>query len=151
MLNRIKQLIKNCHPYGTIIRSGYISYERQFEWWDEQNTRTYDNVKTKKTGGKNLQVRSTPCKCCSRSRQRSSPGLRLRLTALLVLIERVWLISHSIFTSTFDIWQSTFNTPEVEVADPRDICQAVLTAIFHSGVLQQLFEGLPQSLPDMTY
>ena len=31
-----------------------------------------------------LQVRGTPCKCCSKSQQRSSPGLRLRLTALLV-------------------------------------------------------------------
>ena len=39
---------------------------------------------------KKLQVRGTPCKCCSRSQQRSSPGLRLRLTALLVLIECVW-------------------------------------------------------------
>ena len=28
-----------------------------------------------------------------------------------------------------------------EVAGPRDICQAVLTAIFPSGVLQQLFES----------
>ena len=46
----------------------------------------YDDVKTQK-----LQVRGTPCKCCSRSQQqRSSPGLRLRLTALLVLTERVW-------------------------------------------------------------
>ena len=38
----------------------------------------------------NLQVRGTPCKCCSRSHQRSSPGLGLRSTALLVLMERVW-------------------------------------------------------------
>ena len=29
-------------------------------------------------------MRGTPCKCCSKSQQRSSPGLRLRLTALLV-------------------------------------------------------------------
>ena len=36
----------------------------------------------------NLQVRGTPCKCCSRSQQTSRPGLPLRLTALLVLIER---------------------------------------------------------------
>ena len=28
-----------------------------------------------------------------------------------------------------------------EVASPRDICQAVLTAIFPSGVLQQHFEA----------
>ena len=28
-----------------------------------------------------------------------------------------------------------------EVAGPRDICKAVLTAIFPSGVLQQLFES----------
>ena len=38
-----------------------------------------------------------------------------------------------------------------EVAGPRDICQAVLTAILPSGVLQQLFECIPQSLPDITY
>ena len=37
-----------------------------------------------------------------------------------------------------------------EVAGPPDICQAVLTAIFPSGVLQELFECLPQSLPDIT-
>ena len=36
-----------------------------------------------------------------------------------------------------------------EFAGPRDICQAVLTAIFTSGVLQQLFECPPQSLPDI--
>ena len=36
---------------------------------------------------------------------------------------------------------STFHTPVVEeFAGPRDICQAVLTAILASGVLQQLFE-----------
>ena len=44
------------------------------------------------------------------------------------------------------VWQSTFHTPVVELAGPRDICQAVLTAMFPSGVLQQLFECLPQSL-----
>ena len=39
-----------------------------------------------------------------------------------------------------------------EAAGPRDIiCQAVLTAIFPSDVLQQLFECLPQILPDITY
>ena len=53
----------------------------------------------------NLQVRGTPCKCCSRSHQRSSPGLRLRLTALSVLIARVWWISHSrIFFIQFGYW-----------------------------------------------
>ena len=32
------KLSKKCHPYNTRIGSGYISYERQFEWWwDEQN------------------------------------------------------------------------------------------------------------------
>ena len=81
----------------------------------------------------------------------SSPGLRLSLTALLVLIERVWWISHSLITSALDIWQSTFHTPVVEEAGPRDICQAVLTAVFPSGVLQQLFEYLLQSLLDSTY
>ena len=46
----------------------------------------------------------------------------------------------------------TFHTLVVEeVAGPRDICQAVLTAILPSGILQQLFECLPQSLPDITY
>ena len=65
------------------------------------------SIKTKK-----LQVHGTPCKCCSRSQQRSNPGLRLRLTALLALIERVWWVSHSLITSSaLDIWQSTFNTP----------------------------------------
>ena len=34
-----------------------------------------------------LQVRGTRCKCCSRSQQRSSPGLRLRLTPRIVLID----------------------------------------------------------------
>ena len=38
-----------------------------------------------------------------------------------------------------------------EVAGPRDNCQAALTARFPSGVLQQLFECLPQSLPDTWY
>ena len=59
-----------------------------------------------------LQVRGTPCKCCSRSQQRSSPGLRLRLTVLLVLIERVWWISHSLITyfALLAIWRSTFHT-----------------------------------------
>ena len=95
----------------------------------------------------------SPCKCCSRSHQRSSPGLGLRSTALLVLMERVWWISHSIITSSAlgNIWQNTFHTPVVEEGmGPRDICQAVITAIFPSGVLQQLFECLPQSLPDIT-
>ena len=136
------QLSKKCHPYNTRIGSGYISYERQFEWWDEQNRCTYyHNVKT--TGAWYSQG-----KCCSRSQQRSSPGLRLRLTPLLVLIGRVWWVSHSFshhfFCSSY-MWQRTFYTPVVEVSGPRDICQAVLTAILLSGVLQQLFECLPQS------
>ena len=95
------------------------------------------------------EVRGTPCKC---SQQRSRPGLRLRLTALLVLIACVWWISRSLITSSAldNMWQSTSHTPVVEeVAGPRDICKAVLTAIFPSGVLQQLFECLPQSLPDI--
>ena len=50
------------------------------------------------------------------------------------------------------IIHDTFHTPVVEeVADPRDICQAVLTVRFPSVVLQQLFECLPQSLPGITY
>ena len=49
--------------------------------------------------------------------QVSSQGLRLRLTALLVLMWRVWWISHYLTTSfALDIWQSTFHTPVVEVA-----------------------------------
>ena len=158
------KLSKKCHSHNTRIGSGYIHmkdnlsddgtskidpYERQFEWWrDEQNWCTYDNVKT-------AGARGTPCKCCSRLRQRSSPGLRLRLTELWVLIARVWWISHSLITSSSaldNIWQSTSHTPVVEeVAGPRDVCQAALTAIFPSGVLQQLFECLPQSLPNITY
>ena len=109
------------------------------------------NVKTQER-----QVRGTPCKRCSRSQQRSSPGLRLRLTPLLVLMERVWWISHYLITSSAldilrGIWQSTSHTPVEEVAGPDDVCQAVLIAILPSGVLQQLFECLPQSLPDITY
>ena len=51
-------------------------------------------------------MRGTPCTCCSRSQQRSGLGLRLRLTALLVLIERVWWTSHPLSTSSaLDIWQ----------------------------------------------
>ena len=102
-----------------------------------------------------LLVRGTPCKYCSSSQQRSSPGLRLRLTPLFVLIARVWCMSHSLITSSpalDNIWQSISHTPVVEeVTGPLDICQAVLTAILPSGVLQQLFECLPQSLPDITY
>ena len=52
---------------------------------DETSKMYVYDVKTQK-----LQVRGTPCKYCSRSQQRSSPGLRLRLTALPVLIARVW-------------------------------------------------------------
>ena len=59
-------------------------------------------VKTQK-----LQVRGTPCKCCSRSQQRSSPGLPLRLTPLLVLIERVWWISHYHHFCSFYILRMT--------------------------------------------
>ena len=89
----------------------------------------------------------------SRSQQRSSPCLRLRLTALFVSIERVWWIAHSLITFCgLDTWQITFHTPVVEeVAGPRDICRGVLTAILSGGVLQQLFECLPQPLPDVTY
>ena len=63
------------------------------------------DVKTQK-----LQVRGTPCKCCSRSQQRSSPGLRLRLTPLLVLMERVWWMSHSLITSALDIYDKAHFT-----------------------------------------
>ena len=59
--------------------------------------------------------------------------------------------SHHFFYPWY-IRQTTFHTRVVEeVAGPRDICQAVLTAILPSGVLQQLFECLPQSLPDITH
>ena len=118
------------------------------KWWDEQNRCTY------KWKCKNYRFVVLPV-CCSRSQQRSSPGLRLGLTALLVLIERVSWTSHSLISSSSaldNILQSTFHAPVVEeVAGPRDICQAELTAIFPSGVFQQLFECLPQSPPDITY
>ena len=44
--------------------------------------------------------------------------LVVKLTALLVLMERVWWISHSLITSSsaLDIWRSTFHTPVVEDA-----------------------------------
>ena len=82
-----------------------------------------DNLSVGTSKSMYVQVR-TPCKCCSRSQQSSSPGLRLRLTVLIVLIERVWWISHSLITSSsalFDTWQSTFHTHVVEAAGPRDI------------------------------
>ena len=71
-----------------------------------------------------LQVRDTPCTCCSRSQQRSSLGLRLKLTPLLVF-DRTRMVnitfSHHFFCSWY-IWQSTFHTPVVEeVAGPRDV------------------------------
>ena len=36
-----RKLSKNCHPHNTIIGSGYIWYDRLFEWWDEQSRCTY--------------------------------------------------------------------------------------------------------------
>ena len=77
------------------------------KWWDEQNRCTY------KWKCKNYRFVVLPV-CCSRSQQRSSPGLRLGLTALLVLIERVRWISHSLITATSALdnrWQSTFHRP----------------------------------------
>ena len=125
------KLSKNCHPHSTRFKSVDISYGRQFEWWDEQNQRSYDNhVKP------NIYTSTwyTPRKCWSRSQQRSSQGLRLRLTALLVSIERVWWISHSLIASSaLDTWQSTFRTHVVEeVAGPRDIFEAVSQPDFHA-------------------
>ena len=82
-----------------------------------------------------LQVRGTPCKCCSRSQQRSSPGWRLRLTPRLVLIARVYGEYHILSSllllllTILRIWQSISHTPVVEeVSGPCDICQVVLTA-----------------------
>ena len=51
------------------------------------------------------------------------------------------------------VYDKAHHTPVVEeVAGPRNICQpVVLTAIRPSGVLQQLFERLPQSQPDISY
>ena len=75
----------------------------------------YDDVKTQK-----LQVRGTPCTCCSRSKQRSSPGLRLRLTPRLVLIAHVYGEDHILSSLLLlliilrSIWQSTSHTPVVE-------------------------------------
>ena len=65
------------------------------------------SIKTKK-----LQVHGTPCKCCSRSQQRSRPRLRLTLTARLVLIWCVWWLSCMYLITSFalDIWQNTFHT-----------------------------------------
>ena len=111
MLNRIKQNGAKTAIHiilRTIVGSGYISYERLlFEWWGEQNRYTYlYDIKTQK-----LQVRGTPYKCYSRSQQRSSPGLRLGLTPLLVFIECVWWISHSLITSSaFDIYDKAHFT-----------------------------------------
>ena len=55
------QVEQNCHPYNntrTRIRSRYISHERQFGWWDEQNQRA---IMWKQNFWKVfLQVRSTP-------------------------------------------------------------------------------------------
>ena len=73
----------------------------------EQNQRTIDNVKTEQLFVFFLQVRSTPCKCCSRSQQRSSSGLRLRLTALLVLIERVCMVNVTFSHHFFWTWYLT--------------------------------------------
>ena len=132
---RSGSLSKKCHSRNTIVVSGYISDEREFEWWYDQNRCTYDNVY--------LQVPGTPRKCCSRSQQRSSPGLRLGETALLVFIERVRRISHYLITSFllliyFAVVRSTFHTRVVDVTGLRDTCQAVLTTIFPSGVSKQL-------------
>ena len=96
LLLHVKQnktkLSKNCHPHTwylvrntsyvrTIVGSGYISYERLFdEWWDEQNRCT-----------RYVRIWGTPCKCCSRSQQRSSPGLRLRWTPKSVSTTDGWL------------------------------------------------------------
>ena len=130
MLLHVKQnktkLSKKCHHYKTRIGSSYSSYERQFEWWNEQNRCTYV---------KKLQVRGASCKCCSRSQQRS------RIVAHIVSavsLDRTCMVNitfsyHFFFCSALDIRQSTFHTPVIEkVAGPRDICQAVLTAIFRA-------------------
>ena len=84
--------------------------------------------------------------------QQVTAEVQARLAVLVVLIERILSISHSLITSALDIWQRTFHTPVVEeIAGPPDICRPALTARFPSGVLQQLFECLPQSLPDIMY
>ena len=93
----------------------------------------YGDVKSQK-----LQVRGTPCKCCSRSQQRSSPGLRLRLTPRLVLIARVYGGYHilsSLLLLLIKYDRSISHTPVVEeVADPCDICQVLLTAIYFQAM-----------------
>ena len=93
LLLHVKQqktkLSKNCHPHNTRIGSGYISYERLFEWWEEQNRWTYIYIcKNSKTTGTYVVL---PVNVAAG--HRSSPGLRLGLTPLLVLIERVSWIS----------------------------------------------------------
>ena len=57
-------------------------------------------------------MRGTLCKSCSKSQQGFRPSLRLRLTALSDLVQRVCWMSHALITSsTLDIWRSTFHTP----------------------------------------
>ena len=80
-----RKLTNTCHLHKMIIGSGCTSYERMLESDDASKSMYVYDVKTQK-----LQVRGTPCKCCNRSQERYSPGLRLRLTPLLVFTERVY-------------------------------------------------------------
>ena len=83
------------------------------------------------------------------------PRLAAPVSSAISLDRTRWWKSHYLITSysaLLDTGQSAFHTPVVEdVAGPRDICQSVLTVRFPSGVLQQLLECVPQSLPDITY
>ena len=86
-----------------------------------------------------LQVRGTLCKCCSMSQQRSSPGLGAQVNGA-VSLDRTRLVNTT-FSHDFSwLWQRTLHILVVEVAGPRDICQAIFTARFPIGVLHQLFE-----------
>ena len=153
LLLHVKQnttkLGKNYHPHNT---ESWIWL--RFIWKTigvmrrAKSMYVYD-VKTQKP-----QVRGTPRKCCSRSQQRSSPALQLRLTPLLVLIERVWWISHSLITSSaLDIYyKAHFTHLWYKKLHARAIfVKRYSRPTLPNGVLQQLFGCLLQSLPDITY
>ena len=72
-----------------------------------------------------VRVRGTPCKCCGRPQQRSSPGLWLRLTAVLKWSCLNAYGEYNIISSLLSLFliydKNTFHTPVVaEVAGPRD-------------------------------
>ena len=142
------KLSKNCHPHNTRIGSGYISYEIQFEWWDEQNRCTYDdNLKTTGAWFSLYMLQQVTEEVQPRVAAQVNSAVSLDRTRLVNIT-----FSHNFFCSRYMTKHISHTCGTVEeVAGPRDIYQAVLTAKFPSSVLQQLFECLPQSLPDITY